>query len=221
MKKFVAAALFAVMPVFAASATAPNDDFMLVVRAGPEPPTNEPRLRPVGPLTFDLENGEKATIENAWFWVVGDLVVRFVEDGEHTMRNLSQAEFEGHGMTAEQAVDVAMANIVKRYGEPDAVERDGGIWTVEGRSPDLINSYLLHREFWDRQLAQHPEGLVVGLPTRDGLAFASLENSEAVETLSISVPRIHSEAGSQAISPMLFEYRDGRWSVYRRTDPSG
>ena len=48
-------------------------------------------------------------------------------------------------MSPEQAVDLAIGNIRKRYGAPIASEWDEGIILIAGESPDLDSSY-----FWDR-----------------------------------------------------------------------
>lgn len=196
-----------------------DENFMLVVRETTGADKAILELVPFGPRKVVLDNGEVATFENAWFDLIGDMHVRFVMDGEHTMRNLTLDEFNDLGLTPEQAVDAAVANIKGRYGSPRAVEWHDGIQAVAAESPDLDSSYFLDRRFWNGLLAQHPEGLVVGVPHRGVLLFAPVTRPEAVSVLETTIGALHDRSGSLRVSSALYLFKDGGWTVYRRPAP--
>lgn len=202
-------------PASSADHPHPDDDFMLVLREVEGANKREYGLVPSGPSTGTLRDGRPFTLHNAWFDLIGDMHVRFVIDGSDSMQNLTMEEYSRYGITPEQAVDVAVANIRRRYGPPQAGEWDQGILLVSGDSPDLDTSYFLDYGFWDEQLAAHPEGLVVGVPQRGGLIFAPVSNASAVDVLQDSIVGLYQDSGNQRISSALYLYKDHCWSVYR------
>ena len=146
----------------------PDDNFMLVLREVEGANKQEFGFTPAGPSTGTLNNGETITINSAWFDLIGDMHVRFVIDGKRTMQNLTAEQFAAYGLSPEDAVTVAIANIKARYGEPKARAWEAGIMLVGGESPDFDSSYFLDRSFWDKLLLKHPQGVVVGVPNAAG-----------------------------------------------------
>lgn len=204
------------MPVFAADPPKTDEDFMLVLREVEGANKEEFGLVATGPSTAVLANGEKVTLHSAWFDLIGDMHVRFVIDGEHTMQNLTMEEFSKLGLSPEQAVEIAISNIKKRYGVPHASEWDQGIMLVAGESPDLDSSYFLDRAFWDAALEKHPEGLVVGVPKRGGLIYAPVSNTKAVGDMEASINALFESSENLRVSSALYLYKGGRWTVYRK-----
>src|SRR5262245_18319784 len=71
----------------------PTKDFMVVLREVEAVNKATFSYAPTGPNTATLPSGEKVTLESAWFDLIGDMHVRFVIDGETSMRNLTKKEF--------------------------------------------------------------------------------------------------------------------------------
>ena len=206
---------FAVMNTSAAEPKRPDANFMLVLREVEGANKQEYGFTPTGPSTGTLSNGEAITLTNAWFDLIGDMHVRFVIDGEHTMTNLSAEQFAEYGLSPEEAVAVAMRNIKARYGEPHATLWEAGIMLVSGESPDLDSSYFLDRTFWDKLLLKHPQGVVVGVPKRGGLIYAPVSDKDALTSLERSIRTLYETSENLRVSSALYLYKDGKWTVYR------
>ena len=194
----------------------PDENFMLVLREVEGANKQDFGFEPAGAGTSVLNNGEKISLEPAWFDVIGDMHVRFVIDGEQTMRNLTAAEFAAFGLTPTQAVDVAMTNIKKRYGDPQATPWEDGIMQVAGGSADLDSSYFLDAAFWDELSKKHPDGLVVGVPQRGGLVYAPVVDVRAVDSMERSIRSLYESGGRLRVSSALYLYKNGMWTVFRK-----
>ena len=118
-------------------------------------------------------------------------------------------------LSPEKALDLAVANIKRVYGEPKAAPLTGGIFQVQGKSPDLDSSYVLDREFWRVLLKQHPEGLVVAVPNRGGLLFAPATDEKAVDILRSNVGQWYVQSDRLRVSSALYLFKDDHWSVYQ------
>jgi len=107
----------------------------------------------------------------AWEFI-GDAHIRFVFDGPQTMRNATPQDLDELGIrSVDEALALELSNIKRVYGEPSASPWEGGVFPVQGKSPDLDSSYLLDRRFWQSMLAKYPEGVVVSVPKLGGLLF--------------------------------------------------
>jgi hypothetical protein len=115
----------------------------------------------------------------------------------------------------EDALELALSNIKRVYGQPFASPWEGGLLEVHGRSPDLNSSYFLDRAYWEGLLKKHPEGLVVAVPKRGGLLYTPLSNAKAVDGLRRGVSYLYSTSGSLRVSSALFLFKDGKWSVFQ------
>ena len=204
------------MPASASDSPMTDENFMLVLREVEGANKQEFGLVPTGPSTAVLADGEKVTLNHAWFDLIGDLHVRFVIDGEHTMQNLTMEDFSKLGISPEQAVEIAIANIRNRYGVPHATEWDKGIMLVAGKSSDLDSSYFLDRAFWEALLKNHQEGVVVGVPKRGGLIYAPVSNHSAVADMEASIGALYESSENLRVSSALYLYKYGRWTVYSR-----
>jgi hypothetical protein len=193
-----------------------DDNFMLVLREVEGANKQELGFDPSGPMTATLANGESATLESAWFNLIGDMHVRFVIDSEYSMQNLTAEEFSALGLTPQQAADIAITNIKKRYGAPKSTPWEDGIMLVSGGSPDLDSSYFLDKAFWMNLLQKHPEGLVVGVPKRGGLIYAPLSDKHAVTTLERNIRFLYESSDNMRVSAALYLFKDNKWTVYRK-----
>ncbi|HEV7606698.1 MAG TPA: hypothetical protein VGO61_05140 [Steroidobacteraceae bacterium] len=206
---------FAFMTAVASDRKSPDENFMLVLREVEGANKQEFGFTPSGPGTGTLSNGESITLTSAWFDLIGDMHVRFVIDGERTMRNLTAQEFAAYGLSPEEAVTVAIRNIKARYGEPHATPWEGGIMLVSGQSSDLDSSYFLDRAFWDKLLLKYPEGVVVGVPKRGGLIFAPMSDKTAVTLLERNIRSLYETSENLRVSSVLYLYKGGKWTVHR------
>ena len=200
----------------ASERSTPDENFMLVLREVEGANKQDFGFEPAGAATGTLNSGEKISLDPAWFDVIGDMHVRFVIDGEQSMRNLSAKEFAAFGLTPAQAVDIAMANIKKRYGAPQSTPWGDGIIQVAGGSADLDSSYFLDAAFWDELSKKHPDGLVVGVPQRGGLIYAPAADAQAVDSMERSIRSLYEAGGSLRVSSALYLYKNGKWSVFRK-----
>jgi uncharacterized protein YtpQ (UPF0354 family) len=219
-KKLVALFLsISVMTATAGETPQPDENFMLVLREFQGTPKQQFSFEPSGASTGTLPSGEKVVMNLAWFDLIGDMHVRFVMDGERTMRNVTAEEFASFGLTPEQAVEIAVSNIRKRYGTPQINAWSDGIMMVTGESPDLDSSYFLDRAFWDSLLKDHRDGVIVGVPKRGGLIYAPVSDRRAVAALEQSIHSLFESSESMRVSSALYKFKDGNWTVYRQPEP--
>jgi hypothetical protein len=172
-------------------------------------------LSPVGPSRFKLPDGKESQVEMAWYKFLGDMHIRFVFDGPNTMLNATPYDLKQLSLTPEAALERAVFNIRRVYGEPRASTLVGGVLQVKGKSPDLDSSYFLDTTFWNDQLRKHPDGLVVAIPKRGGLLFAAIADAKTVETLKMQVGYLHKSSEHLRVSSALYLFKNSEWSVFQ------
>ena len=135
------------------------------------------------------------------------------------MPNAKPQILAGLGIIPEQALQRAVGNIKRMYGNPVAKPFTAGLMQVQGKSPDFDSSYFLDREFWRSLLRKHREGILVGVPKRGGLVFTPMSNGEAVGNLRKGIGYLYSSSGSMRISSALYLFKDDRWTVFQPPQP--
>jgi hypothetical protein len=135
-------------------------------------------LLPMTKARAKLSDGKEVEFEMAAFALIGDMHIRFVFDGPSYMPNAKPQDLARLNLSAEQALQLAVGNIKRVYGNPVAKPWTGGLMQVEGKSPDFDSSYFLDRAFWQGLLRQHPEGIVVAVAKRGGLLFTPITESK-------------------------------------------
>jgi hypothetical protein len=216
--QFTLASAYLLSPIACALAqsTGPLDpSVLMVVRESQGANKQDEALKPTGKMQVAASDGAPVEIELASFEFIGDMHIRFVFDDVNTMRVLRPEELTKLNLSPEKALDLAVANIKRVYGEPKAAPLTGGIFQVQGKSPDLDSSYFLDRELWRELLKQHPEGLVVAVPNRGGLLFAPATDEEAVDVLRSSVAQWYILSDRLRVSSALYLFKDDHWSVYQ------
>ncbi len=189
---------------------------MVVVRESIGAYRAEDALTPTGKAKAKLPDGREIEFEMASWEFIGDTHIRFVFDGPQTMINATPQDLERLGIKGVgEALSVALANLKRVYGEPSASPWEGGVMSVEGKSPDLNSSYFLDRAYWQGLLKSHPEGLVVSVAKRGGLLYAPASNTKAVEGLKRGVAYLHSSSQRLRVSSALFLFKEGKWSVFQ------
>jgi hypothetical protein len=173
-------------------------------------------LEPYGRVTAQLPDGRRIELATSWYQYLGDMHIRLVFDAGNSLQSATPNDLERLGLTPEHALDVAVANLRRVYGEPRAAPWSGALMQVQGGAPELLSSYFLDRQFWLAQAKQHPEGIVAAVPERDGLVFGSAADAEAIDELRFSAAALYAGSGGARISSALYLFKDGRWSIFQR-----
>lgn len=179
--------------------------------------TNKPdeRLQPYGNVQFVLGDGREVEVETGWFHYLGDMHIRLVFDGPQTLQSATPEDLARLRLDPQRAVQLAVANLRRVYGEPQARPWDGGLMQVQGRASDLASSYFLDREFWLEQQRRHPQGLVAAVPRTGGLVYAPADDADAVERLRFSAVALYAGSPRGRVSSALYLFKDGHWSVFQ------
>lgn len=172
-------------------------------------------LEPYGRVTAQLPDGRRIELATSWYQYLGDMHIRLVFDAGQSLQSATPNDLERLGLTPERALDTAVANLVRVYGPPKATPWSGSLMQVQGRAPELASSYFLDRQFWVDQAKQHPQGIVVAVPERDGLVFGSADDAEAIDELRFSAAALYAGSGGARISSALYLFKDGRWSIFQ------
>jgi hypothetical protein len=192
-----------------------RENLMVVLRESIGVNRLDETLTPTGKMKARLPNGQDIEIEMAHWDYIGDMHVRFVFDGPHTMENATPQELEALNLSnVHDALAVAIANIKRIYGEP-SVTAWNNLMSIEGKLPDLNSSYFLDREFWRKLLQKHPEGVVASVPKRGGLLYAPLSDVKAVDSLGKAVGYLHASSERLRISSALYLFKDDKWAVFQ------
>ena len=189
-------------------------NLMVVLRESQGSNKQVESLVPMGKAKAKLQDGREIEIDTGWFEYLGDMHVRFVFDTPTSMPNASPKDLERLGLTPEAALELAVRNIKRVYGEPRAVPWEN-LLQVKGKLSDLDSSYFLDKEFWNMQLKKHPDGVVALVAKRGGLLFAPLSDTKAVEGMKKSVAYLHSSSERMRVSSALYLFKDGKWSVFQ------
>jgi hypothetical protein len=189
-------------------------NLMVVLRESVGSNKPDETLVPMGKAKARLADGKEIEIDTGWFSYIGDMHVRFVFDTPTSMPNATPQDLERLKLTPEAALELAVRNIKRVYGEPKASPWND-LMQVQGKSPDLDSSYFLDREFWNGLLKQHPEGVVAIVAKRGGLLYAPASNQKAVEGMRKSVAYLHASSERMRISSGLYLFKEGKWSVFQ------
>lgn len=176
-------------------------------------------LQPYGAITVALPDGKRAQLAMSWYQYLGDMHIRLVFDGGQHLQSASPSDLERLKLTPEEALAVAVANMRRLHGRPQAVPYMPGLMQVQGGSPDLASSYFLDREFWLQLQREHPEGVVAAVPRRGGLVYAPANDEDAIDTLRFSAAALFAGGGGTRVSSALYLFKDGAWSVWQPPQP--
>ena len=203
----------------AVEASSPSYDtsaanLMVVLRESPGVNKQDDSLVRTGKGKTMLPDGREVEFDLAWFEYLGDMHIRFVFDAPTSLPHASPEDLDRLGLTPEAALDLAVANIKRVYGEPYAVRwRD--VMEVRGKLPDLFSSYFLDKAYWSRLLERHPEGIVALVAKRGGLLYAPLSNERGVQFLRLNAVPLFNSSERLRVSSALYLFRDGKWRVFQ------
>src|SRR5262245_28088387 len=119
----------------AADTSAQN--LMVVLRESTGANKQDETLEPLGKGRARLPDGREAEFEVAAFAFLGDMHIRFVFDGPTSMLNAKPQDLARLRVNPVQALQLAVGNIKRVYGDPVAKPFTGGLMQVQGKSPDL------------------------------------------------------------------------------------
>ncbi|MEO7391205.1 MAG: hypothetical protein ABIU58_03460 [Ramlibacter sp.] len=190
-------------------------NLMVVLRESRGENKQDESLQPFGKVKATLSDGRSIELETSWFQYLGDMHVRLVFDGGQTIQSASPEDLARLRLTPDEALKLAIANLRRVYGAPDVQPWSGKLMQVQGGATDFNSSYFLDRDFW-RDLQTHfPEGLVVAVPRRGGLVYASVADEAAVSDLRFSVAALYAGGPGARLSSALYLFKNGRWSVFQ------
>jgi hypothetical protein len=190
-------------------------NLLVVLRESPGANKQDESLRPFGKIQAKLPDGREVEFEASWFQYLGDMHLRLVFDGQRRVQSASPEDLERLRLSPEQALNRAVDNLRRRYGEPVAQPWSGGLMQVQGRAPELDSSYFLDRDFWLEQLRLSPAGIVAAVPGRNGLVFARADDEMAVASLRFSAAALFASNDVSRISSGLYLFKDGHWTVFQ------
>lgn len=203
---------FAAEPPPAYDTSAAN--LMVVLRESPGSNKQDETLVRTGKGSTTLPDGREVEFDLAWFEYLGDMHVRFVFDTPTSLPHASPENLARLGLTPEAALELAVANIKRVYGEPYAV-RWNEVMEVRGKLPDLFSSYFLDKVYWNRLLERYPEGIVALVAKRGGLLYSPLSNERGVQFLKFNALPLFTSSDRLRVSSALYLYKDGRWRVFQ------
>ena len=195
-------------------------NLVAVLRETPGANKQDEQLRAMGKLKAKLPDGREFEFEPSWFDYLGDLHLRLVFDGRQHVQSASPDDLERLQLTPEQALDLAVDNLRKRYGPAVAQPWSGGLMQVQAAAAEFNSSFLLDRQFWQEQLRQHPDGVVVAVPRRGGVVFAPAADDAALTNLKFSAAALYASNDRERLSSALYLFKQGRWSVFQAARPS-
>jgi uncharacterized protein YtpQ (UPF0354 family) len=211
----VATASWAAPPDEADALDTSAKNLIVVLRESVGENKQDEALQPYGRVTAQLPDGRRIELATSWYKYLGDMHIRLVFDGGQTLQSASPNDLERLKLTPEEALDVAVRNLRRMHGEPEALPWSGELMQVQGRSPDFASSYFLDRDFWMAMLREHPEGIVAAVPERGGLVFASAADEDAIDELRFSAAALYAGAGGTRVSSALYLFKNGRWSIFQ------
>jgi hypothetical protein len=191
------------------------ENLMVVLRESPGINKQDEVLEPETKIRVKLPDGSEIDTEMAAFAFLGDMHIRFVFDGPDYMPNAKPQDLARLNLSPEQALQLAVGNIKRVYGDPVATPWTAGLMQVQGKSPDFDSSYFLDRAFWQGLLRQNPEGIVVAVPKRGGLLFTPVTDSRAVNGLRKGIAYLHSRSERMRVSSALYLFKNDRWTVFQ------
>lgn len=188
---------------------------MMVLRQSPGANIPQESFEAMGKGRVVLRDGREVEFELSAFTFIGDMHIRFVFDGPDFLAGVEPQDLASLGWTPEQALRKAMANIKRVYGNPTTSTWICGVMRVRAISPEYVSSYFLDRAFWRKLLEPHPEGVVVGVPTRDSLLYVPASNTSGVNQLRGRVDHLHWAKEQSRVSSALYLFKDDRWTVFQ------
>lgn len=203
---------------FAGDATPAYDtsasNLMVVLRESPGANKQDEVLVRTGKGKTTLPDGREVEYDLAWFEYLGDMHVRFVFDTPTSLPHASPEDLERLGLSPEAALELAVANIKRVYGEPYAV-RWREVMEIRGKLPDLFSSYFLDKAYWNRLLERYPEGIVALVAKRGGLLYSPLSHERGVQFLRANAAPLFTSSGRLRVSSALYLFKDGAWRVFQ------
>ena len=188
------------------------DSLQLLLRERPGRDKRDDSLALVDPFEVPLPGGAVASMAPAWFDLIGDLQLRLVRSMPDYVMTLHASELAELELGVDDALAVALANLHRLHGAPVASPWHE-LQRVGSRSEDVDSAWFMDRAFWRARLAEHPDGLVAGVPRTDLLLFAPASDAAAVDSLRRGIPGLHAGAGDYRLSSALYLFKDDRWSV--------
>jgi hypothetical protein len=196
-------------------------NLLVVLRESPGENKQDESLQPYGKLEGTMPDGRRVEFATSWYQYLGDMHVRLVFEGQRSLQSASPDDLTRLHLTPGEALDVAVANMRRVHGEPMVQPWSGGLMQLRAAAPEFTSSYFLDRDFWQRLQAPHPDGLVVAVPRRGELVYASADDGDAVASLRFGAAALFAGGPGARLSSALYLFKDGHWSVFQSPQAPG
>jgi hypothetical protein len=143
---------------------------------------------------------------------VGDLQLRYSFDDPRYLSSVSALDLKRLKLKRQDLLALSIANFRRRYPKYK-IERLQSVLGSVTEAGDLEPSLMLDSGFWDLERQRVGSDVVAGVPARDSLVFTAISPPWQVPALRRLVADVHGAAGADALSRMLFVWRQGRWEV--------
>ncbi|NPC56555.1 hypothetical protein [Caenimonas soli] len=190
-------------------------NLLVVLRESRGENKQDESLEPFGKVRARMPDGSNIEFDTSWYRYLGDMHIRLVFDGPQSMQSAAPEDLTRLRLSPEEALNLAIRNLRRVYGQPAVVPWSGGLMQVQAASADLTSSYFLDRDFWQGLQGRHPEGLVVAVPRRGGLVYAPISDEAAVSSLRFSAAALYAGGPGAPLSSALYLFKDGQWSVFQ------
>ena len=169
-------------------------------------------------LSLPLPDGTTQKLEVSCWDFIGDTNIQFGFYGPDISPSASPQDLKRLKLAnVNDTLSLALTNIKRLFGEPSSRAFDDGVTQLHCRGL-LVTSYFLDREFWSRMLKTNPDGIIVGVPRKSGLYWASASDTKAVDSLKRRVAYLHASdewGPTPPISSALFLFKNDKWSVFQ------
>jgi hypothetical protein len=190
-------------------------NLLVVLRESRGENKQDESLEPFGKVRARMPDGSNIEFDTSWYRYLGDMHIRLVFDGPQSMQSAAPEDLTRLRLSPEEALNLAIRNLRRVYGQPAVAPWSGGLMQVQAASADLTSSYFLDRDFWQGLQGRHPEGLVVAVPRRGGLVYAPISDEAAVSSLRFSAAALYAGGPGAPLSSALYLFKDGQWSVFQ------
>jgi hypothetical protein len=147
--------------------------------------------------------------------MVGEVVIALVRDTERQMLQITQGILDGWGVTFDQALDRALANL--RARSPLKFKENGNGLFVSAWNDDYDGSRVLMPELLGGlPIVGNP---VVSMPSRNHLLVAGSRDRAALDRL-VNATAVLLESEQRPMTAQLMKFEKGKWLPFEENLPS-
>jgi uncharacterized protein YtpQ (UPF0354 family) len=142
---------------------------------------------------------------------VGDLVIVYANDSEHSLAYLSEAEFQKLSLPRAELRKLAVRNLARLM--PAAEKEASGALNRIVAGGTFEASLLLLDEPWQAERQSVQGRLVAAVPTRDVILYTGTGSPQAIERMRSIIAEL-TASGNYLVSDQILLRRDDGWTIY-------